>query len=583
MARTTDRAFDRMDRRIKRFNTSLTRMGTKMRSINSAATVAFASVGFVVGAAVNDLANFERALGKAAAKFPEDIKRGTAAFEELRIAAREVGATTEFTAQQAADGLDFFAKAGKTAKFSMDALRPTVDFATAASLDFATAADIATDAVGAMGLEASTPAQEMENLTRVMDVFTAASTGANLTVEQLFESFVKAAPLAKTTGASLETTVAILATLANAGIKASVAGTGLKNIFLALAGASEGSGAGFKKLGIELADVEGNLRDPLKVIDDLRKKLVGKGSEARVNIIESIFGKIPLASVNVLLNSTNAQLEQMRRTVTDVRGSTGRMAEAIRSDLKGSIDSFSSAVLDLKLGVLGLQKSPLGAAIDSWTNSIRNFTAAVEDNPLASREIMSGIVDSLKGLVTILVIMNAKWLFMAFVVPLATKAWVAFTFTMGLLKGAFIALRAPMLAFAILTGGVTAPLILIGGAIAALIGLGVALVLNWDSVVAKAREVGNAITSIPLLGSLVSGLGSGLGGIGDIVSGLFNFGDERQKAVQNVDSPLISGIVRETTSNVNLTIHDKAGAATLDIPSAIPGVGITFSSSSGDF
>jgi len=237
----------RMQNRVGKFTRSMSRglhnvnrMAGKLASGLKKGVVAAGVAVFALGRAMFDVitigADFGRAIGSAAAKFPEKIQRGTKAFKDLENAAREVGKTTEFTSTQAAQGLNFLAKAGFSADFSMRALKDIVDFATASEIEFAEAADVASDALGSFGLDSKDVDKKMNGLRRVMDVMGATANSTNVNVLELFESVTKGASLSADAGAEIETFSAIMGFLAQSGIKASRAGTAAMNITLSLIG-----------------------------------------------------------------------------------------------------------------------------------------------------------------------------------------------------------------------------------------------------------------------------------------------------------------------------------------------------------
>jgi TP901 family phage tail tape measure protein len=365
-------------------------MNAKIKSGAMVGAVAIAGLGVVIKDLIMTSADFGRAISQASVKFPEDIERGTQAFKDLEESAKKVGRTTEFTATQGALGLNFLAKAGYSAGFSMSALPDIVDFATASELEFATASDIASDAMGAFNLNAKDETQRLKNLNRVMDVMSLASIRSNTSVEELFETMKKGAPVAEASGASIETYSAIMATLAGAGIKGSIAGTSAKRLFLSLAGIGSKASAVMKDLKIETADLKtGKLKDQFDVLDEIFTKLDKMNNQkARLGYIERLFGKIPLASANVLLRDSTANLRKLRKEFETGEGSTKRMARAIRSDLKGSIDSLLSAIEAVKLK--GTDQGMLKGVIDSmvlWTRTNEDMLA-------------SGITDAMDSLVT---------------------------------------------------------------------------------------------------------------------------------------------------------------------------------------
>ena len=154
----------------------------------------------------------------------------------LEDTAREMGATTRYSASEAADALGFMALAGWDAEQMMSGLPAVLDLATSGALDLATASDIVTDMMSMFGYEA-------EEASRVSDIFAQAQAKSNTSVEQLNEALINAGPSAAAANQSLETTTAILGILGNNGIKGGEAGTLLNNMFNDLQKSAEG-GAG---------------------------------------------------------------------------------------------------------------------------------------------------------------------------------------------------------------------------------------------------------------------------------------------------------------------------------------------------
>jgi TP901 family phage tail tape measure protein len=346
-------------------------MNAKIKSGAMAGGAALIAFGFILKKLIDTGAEFGRALGAAAVKFPEGIRRGTKAFKELNDAARAVGRTTEFTSTEAAKGLNFLAKAGFTAAFSMRALPKIIDFATASELEFAEAADIASDALGAFGLDSTDPIKKMKGLSRIMDVLTLTSIRANTSVPELFEAIKKSAPLATAAGVALETYAATMAQLAGSGIKSSVAGTGAKRITLALAGIGSKAASTMKKLGVKTADATGKLRDQFDVLDDLRKALAKVSQQKRLTYMEAIFGKLSLASAAILLGKTTEKMRALRKEFENSTGTVGKIATEIRGDLKGSLDSLGSAIESVSLSIMDSKGGSIQNIVDSMTRWVR--------------------------------------------------------------------------------------------------------------------------------------------------------------------------------------------------------------------
>jgi TP901 family phage tail tape measure protein len=390
MTRSIGRGFDRLNRKVNKVGGSLKGMARR-------SAVALAGLALVLANVTNVGADFGRAIGSAAVKFPEQIQRGTEEFKALEVAARDVGRTTEFTSVQAARGLNFLAKAGFDAAFSMKALKPIVDFATASEIEFAEAADIASDTLGAFGLNAKDPIKKLANLTRVMDVMSATANSTNTSVAELFEAVKGGAAITDVAGGSIETFSAIMGFLANSGIKATKAATASKNITLALAGVGNKAAKSFRRLGISLQDLKGDLRDPLSVLDDLRGRLKGFGTKQKVGILEAIFGKISLASAAKLIGDAGTEVRELRLELNKAGGSSKRTAAFIRDDVRGSIDGLTSAIEGVKISIFSLNEGPLKEVIDRMTEWVR-----ANETLIGSKigGFLLGIINNLDTIVT---------------------------------------------------------------------------------------------------------------------------------------------------------------------------------------
>ena len=362
--KSVERGFRRAGRVVNNFN-------NRMKQGLAAGVAGLTAFGFAAANIITVGAEFGRAIGAAAAKFPDKIKRGTAEFIALKKAARDVGATTEFTATQAAEGLNFLAKAGFDAKFSMLVLKDIVDFATASEMEFAEAADIASDAIGAFGLDAKDPGQKLINMQRIMDVLSLTANSTNVSVAEMFETIKKGAPVGVKAGQSLETFAAVTGVLAGVGIKGSEAGTATKNIALALAGVGNKAGKTFKKLKIPLSDAEGKMRDVADVFEDLSKATDGMDEAKILGVMNAIFGKISLAAATNLLGDGAEKIRKLRGELEAAGGSSKRTAAFIRNDVRGSLDGLSSAIDGVKISIFDMNEGPLKEVIDSMTDWVR--------------------------------------------------------------------------------------------------------------------------------------------------------------------------------------------------------------------
>jgi TP901 family phage tail tape measure protein len=324
---------------------------------------------------------FEQTVVNAAAKFGPAARPGTEAFKNLEAAAKDVGATTEFTASQAAEGLNFLALAGFSAEQSIAALPQVVDLATAAQVDLATASDIATDTLGAMGLATKDTVQQSMNLARVNDVLAKATTTANTSVTQLFEAITEGGPVATSAGASIEQFAALAGKLADAGIKGSRAGTTLKNVFVRLSAPTAQASRAISKLGLQTKDARGNLRDVTLILDDINKATAALGTAEKAEVLNAIFGKIPIAGVNVLLKQGGEALRDYQKTLEGAAGANKEMADVMRATTAAAVKTLKSAFEGLQLVIFDQIKPAFTDVVKGLTFMIGGWAQFLKMHP----------------------------------------------------------------------------------------------------------------------------------------------------------------------------------------------------------
>ncbi len=255
-----------------------------------------------------------------------------------------MGATTEHTATEAAGALKFLAAAGFSAKKSIAALPGTLNLATAGQVALAEATDITTDVLTAFGLQ-------VEELSRVNDAFITTSSSSNTNVLMLGQSMKMVAPTAKLFGLTVEQTAAFLGTLANAGVKAEMAGSGLNMVLLKSARAA-------KKLGLEAGT-------PL--IEVLKKM-----KEAQWGAVEigEAFGARQVKTAAILMDGI-ANYEKLTQKILDNVGATKKLADIIRDGLDVDIKTLNSTIEEELLRIFDKYKDDIREVVQSTTEWIR--------------------------------------------------------------------------------------------------------------------------------------------------------------------------------------------------------------------
>jgi TP901 family phage tail tape measure protein len=339
--------------------------------------------------------DFDQATIGATARF-KDIGPDAADFEDqlkkIRDRAREAGATTEFTAAQSAEALNFLAKAGFSSVEAMGSLNSMINLATATGEDFATVADFSSDLLGSFGLNVEDSAQKIKNLARLNDVLVKAANTANVTVEDLFETMKDAAPIGTKLGQSLEGITGITAFLGGVGIKGSKAATALKNSFLNLASPTTRAAKMLDALGVQVADDQGNMRGLNDIIGDLAPKLKTMGNVKAAAVLNEIFGKRAIAGAINIGEGTKA-IAEFQKTLRGASGTAQATADRMRQSLGNRLKALGSAATELGFKIFEAFEVRGEGSIDKLTEAIRNF----DPKP---------IIEGLEGLI---IVLQAIW------------------------------------------------------------------------------------------------------------------------------------------------------------------------------
>jgi TP901 family phage tail tape measure protein len=368
--RTSKKAFRDATRSASRF-----RDVTKGILAAGAVSRGLALVGRGLRSLTTQFIDFDQATIGAAARF-KDIGPDAADFEQqlkkIRDRAREAGATTEFTAAQSADALDFLARAGFNSAEAMGSLDSMINLATASGEEFASVADWSSDLMGAFGLEADTTAKKIASLNRLNDVLVKSANSANVTIESQFETMKQAAPVARKLGIPLEEVAALTAVLGNAGIKGSQGATALKNAMLRLAAPAAAGGTQLDLLGISAADAEGNMRSMPDILEELQGKLKGMGTVRQAEVLDAIFGKRAIAGAANLMESVGA-IREFNDVLNGAAGTSEKTAARMRQSLGNRLKALGSAAAEFGFKIFEAFEVRGENGISAMTEAIRNF------------------------------------------------------------------------------------------------------------------------------------------------------------------------------------------------------------------
>jgi TP901 family phage tail tape measure protein len=325
-----------------------------------AAGVLFAAIGPCVSTA----AEFESAMSQVGA-----VSGATASeMDVLSDAARDLGASTAWSAMQVAEGQKYLAMAGFSVQQNVAALPAVLDLATAGTTDLGRAADIGSDILSAFNLEASRMAE-------VADTLAAACTTSNTTLELLGDTMKYVAPVAEKAGVSLQETAAMAGLLGNVGIKGSQAGTALRAMLNGLAAPSSEAAKSMANLGIATTDAAGNLRSPITILSDMANATDSLGSAQKMAFAKTVFGTEAMSAALALFDQAGAGGIAEYASQLKAAGTAAEIAAQQHDNLAGDQKALGSAFESLQITIGTLFLPAARGITQAITAVVRVFDA----------------------------------------------------------------------------------------------------------------------------------------------------------------------------------------------------------------
>jgi TP901 family phage tail tape measure protein len=330
-----DKGFASLGRRLTTAGRNMDLLG---KSIRQTGTLLTASLTLPVAAAgvgiLKTVAQFELGMNRVKAL----TSANTTTMAKLEKQARALGATTQFSAKQAADAMGFMAQAGFEADEIYSALPGTLRLAASAQLDMGRAADIVTNIMSGFRLES-------DQLDAAVDILTKTFITSNTDLVQLSEAMKLAGPLAAGLGVSIEETAAAMGILGNSGIQASLAGTTLRNVFIRLADPAKETATLLNELGLNAFDAEGNFVGLISIIEQL--EVAGTNTSEILEIFAARAGP----GMEVLLNAGSDALRDYTSELHNSGGTAERVAKVQMKGLNGAFLEFQSGMKELALAI----------------------------------------------------------------------------------------------------------------------------------------------------------------------------------------------------------------------------------------
>lgn len=361
------------DRGTRRVQQNIKGVGDTARRSSSNVALLAKSLGLIAGLAgirraVGTLADFEQQLATV-----RGITNATEAeFAALRDRAQELGATTRFAASEAAEGLVFLARAGFSVEEQLDTIGSTLLLAQAGALDLASAADIASNVLRGFRLEADQSA-------RAVDVLAKAANSSNTNVQQLGDGLKLVAPIASGVGVSLEETVAAVGALSDAGLQATLAGTGLRRVISELESPSNKTRTIIRSLGLTTDDVKISQVGLTAALEALTRAGLDTGTALEV------FGDRGGPAFEVL-SSGIPQVIALTEALMNAEGSANALAAQMDDNLNGALLAVRSSLEAVVLAVGD------AGATDVLEGSLRGLAATLRSLATNLDDVMRVLV-----------------------------------------------------------------------------------------------------------------------------------------------------------------------------------------------
>lgn len=315
-------------------------------------------------AAVKTTADFDTSMSKVSA-----ISGATGDdFDALRSKAREMGATTKFTAEEAGDAMTYMAMAGWKTEDMLNGVEGIMYLAAASGEDLATTSDIVTDALTAFGHSA-------EDSGRLADIMAAASSNANTNVGLMGETFKYVAPVAGALGMSMEDTAVAIGLMANAGIKGSMAGTSMRNILTRMAKPTKESQTAMDALGISLTNADGSMKSLEEIMQDMRVGFSGLTEAEQAQYAAMLAGQRGMSGLLAIVNAAPEDYEKLRLAVDNSTGSAKAMAETMQDNLAGQLTILKSQLQELAISFGDLLVPHIRKAVEWVQKQVDAFNA----------------------------------------------------------------------------------------------------------------------------------------------------------------------------------------------------------------
>ena len=284
--------------------------------------------------------------------------------EKLSAKAKQMGATTKFSATESATALKYMAMAGWKTNQMVSGLSGVMNLAAASGEDLGTVSDIVTDSMTAFGLKA-------KDSGHFADVLAKASSSSNTNVAMMGETFKYVAPLAGSMKYSIEDTATAIGLMANAGIKGSQAGTSLRSIITRLVKPPKDAATALNALGISTTKADGSMKPLRETMAELREKFSGLTESQKASYASSIAGQEAMSGLLAIVNASDSDFNKLQKAIDNSSGAAKKQADVMNNNLQGALYDLGSVAESVGIGIYEDIKTPLTKAVGVGTAQLR--------------------------------------------------------------------------------------------------------------------------------------------------------------------------------------------------------------------
>lgn len=353
-------------------------VNSSLKGIAASIAGVVATVGGLGGAAATVGMSFEKSMSQVAATMgitASEIANGSESFEMLKQAAKDAGATTKFSASQSAEALNYLALCGYDAEKAVATLPTVLNLAAAGGMELGEASDMVTDSMSALGDKAGTVESFVDKLAKT-------SQKSNTSVAQLGQGILTVGGTAKVLSGGIDEMNTVLGILADNGIKGAEGGTALRNMILSLTAPTDTAAEAIESLGLKVLDANGNMRPMNDIFNDLNGTLSTMTQGEQTQVLNKIFNKVDLKSVNALLANSGERFDELSGYIANCDGAAANMAETMNDNLQGKITVLGSSLEGLGIQIYERLEGPLKTAADTAIESLGNIANSLSNGGL---------------------------------------------------------------------------------------------------------------------------------------------------------------------------------------------------------